>query len=86
MKLQVKILYKIETTKTDNGKKTKPHTREMRDSVNQAVKFDLANCSHLHKLLAPSQSTNQIASFLLAWKKPVLLSRKISNIIAYFCN
>ena len=36
--------------------------------------------SPLHQLLAPSRSINEIASFLPAWRKPFLLSRKISGI------
>ena len=37
-------------------------------------------CSRLHQLIAPSRSTNEIASFSLAWKKAFLLTRKISGI------
>ena len=37
-------------------------------------------CSRLQQLLAPLQSANEIASFLPAWKKPFLLTQKISGI------
>ena len=41
--------------------------------------YCLQICSRLRQLLAP-RSTNEITSFLPAWKKPFLLTRKLSGI------
>ena len=46
-----------------------------------AQKFPFCSriCSQLHQLLALSRSTDEIAGFSPAWKKPFVLTRKISR-------